>query len=144
MSIGLCLSTSLGCAISAPMTGAMGGGQRAETFGIRTGAALSTPTTSRKCYFTASEVAFTVPADTEISFDGSTWLSSNGTTPAGAKFWYCRFTSSADYLDPLTKTPTLGGVNYPFSVITTADPIQAILAQDGEGILLQDGEQLIY
>jgi len=116
-----------------------------ESFGTRSSVDIETVTTSRKCYFTvATGTAYTIPADTEITFDGTTWLSSNGNTPADAEWWRCRFESSADYETAITKTPTLGGVNYPFTVTTMADPIQAILAQDGEGILLQDGEQLIY
>lgn len=83
-------------------------GLKAKTFGTHPGAEPSTPATSRKCYFTAATgTAFTVPADTEVTFDDSTWLDTSGTIPAGAKWWKCRFTSSASYETPLTKTPTL-------------------------------------
>ena len=100
-------------------------GGRPTSFGAAYGVEPSTVITSRKAYFTAATgTAYTVPADTEITFDDSTWLSVNGTTPAGAKWWRCRFESSAEYETAVTKTPTLGGENYPFVVTTMAEAVE--------------------
>jgi len=96
---------------------------RFKTFGTVHGSAISTTKISRRCYINvATGTAYTVPAGAEISFNGSTWLSANGTTPAGARYWYCRGESSPDYETAVTLTPVLGGVNYPFVITTMADP----------------------
>jgi len=108
--------------------GLIGGMVRARTFGTRTGAIPTTVeepivVTSRRCYINvATGTAYTVPAGAEISFNGTTWLSVNGTTPAGARYWFCRGESSASYETAVTFTPVLGGVNYPFVVTTMAEP----------------------
>ena len=107
-----------------------------HTFGTYPSTPLSTLITSRKCYFTVSNrTPYTVPAGAEISFDGVTWTGSNGTTPTGAKWWQCRFTSSDLFSDPLTKTPTLNGVDYPFTVITRA-VIESIIDFGGDPLTM--------
>lgn len=106
----------------------IGGTVRARTFGARTGAIPTTVeepivVTSRRCYIHVSTgTAYTVPAGAEVSFNGTTWLSANGTTPAGARYWYCRGESSADYETDVTFTPTLDEVDYPFVVRTMTEP----------------------
>lgn len=96
----------------------------AKSFGTSPPVNPSTLTTSRKCYFTVSTgTAFTIPADTEIEFNSNgIWLNASGNTPAGAKWWRCRFTSSESYNDITAKAPTLNSVSYPFTIITMTDP----------------------
>ena len=99
-------------------------GGRAYTFGQKT-SVLGTLTPSRKCYFKtsiATGTAYTVPAGAEITFDNVTWLSIDGTWPEGATWWMCRATSSASYSTAVTVTPTIDGVDYPFTVTTVAAP----------------------
>lgn len=130
--------------VRSPRRGFLAGGSggKAKTFGTRPGVEPSTQTISRKCYFAvATGTAYTVPADTEITFDGSTWLNANGTTPSGAKWWRCRFSSSADYETAITKTPTLGVVNYPFTVTTKENPaITAVFVADSDGAIITDSD----
>jgi len=86
-----------------------------------------------------------IPANCTMQYKTSLDTETAGTVewPAGEK--YCRVTgpASADYDTSITHTFTFNGVDVDFIIITTADPVQAILAQDGEGILLQDGDTLI-
>jgi hypothetical protein len=82
--------------------------------------------------FDGTMPALTILADEEVSMDGEIFAlsdgSANGTTPPGAKFWHCRFTSSAEYETATTKTPTLNGVDYPFTVTTMIDPMETAFA----------------
>lgn len=110
------------------------------------GTALApTVVTSNWAYFTvATGTAYTVPANAAITFDGTNWITANGTTPAGAKRWKVRGLASADYETLLTYTPTLGGVNWPFAVTTMADPLSLVpefAEEDGTLWKQEDGTQ---
>lgn len=120
--------------------------QKHYSFGESLPSEPSTTVESRRCYFhenVLSNATITVPAGSEYSLDGGAFTSVAGTRGT-AKYMQCRGLSNADYSQLQTRRVVVAGVNFDFMIMTMADPIQTILAQDGEGILLQDGEQLIY
>lgn len=99
----------------------------AREFGERAAIGLSAVTSSGKCYpeGVTAGTAYTVPVGAAISFDGTTWTSIDGTWPTGKTWWMVRVAAAADYATPsVTVTPTLNGVDYPFTVITLPGAVQ--------------------
>lgn len=128
----------------------LSGSGKPKTFGARYDAALSTVeapvvVSSRWAYFTAATgTAFTVPANSAITFNGVDWITANGTTPAGAKRWKVRGLSSDEYETLVMYTPTLGGVNWPFAITTKINPLSLVpefMEEDGTLWKQEDGTQ---
>lgn len=91
-----------------------------KTFDVKTGVAVNTLVTSRKARLPASG-AIGAASGFEYSLNGGAWTSSSGTW-GSTKYAQIRFTSSASYSTSLTKNLVVGGVSYPFTIITQADP----------------------
>lgn len=92
----------------------------AKTFGTVNNIATSVLVTSRKAHLPASG-AIGAASGFEYSLNGGAWTSSSGTW-GSTKYAQIRFTSSASYSTSLTKNLVVGGVSYPFTIITQADP----------------------
>jgi len=144
--------------------GLMGGQARARTFGSKYGVAISTLTTSRKCYaklpglqmldalimledlemhdsllptttITVVEGEGTL-TDVEYSLDGGAWTDAAGVWGT-SKYIQVRGVSSADYETALSANIAIGAYNYLFYVTTMIAP------GDGDPIEF-DGESVTF
>jgi hypothetical protein len=119
------------------------------TPGTKTGQELNVQVLSRKWYMKPKPaIGVTISVVNGLhSVNGGTLQSGAITIDANSRYLQTMVMSDADeYLKDSEATVLIsgGGGSLVFTATTRADTVQAILAQDGDGILLQDGEQLLY